>query len=83
VSKNNPREFERWRKLMVGGAVVLLLTTILKSSGTIGSGLLYGAGLAGGYILLVVGFGASFRHRREQEQAEARERENDPPVTGS
>jgi hypothetical protein len=83
MSKYNPLGFERWRKLMLGGAVVLLLTTILKASDVIGSGLVYGAGLGAGYMLLVFGFGDSFRHRREQRQAALEDRDQDPTVTGS
>ena len=83
MSRYNPLDFERWRKLMIGGALVLLITTILRSSGAIGSGVLYAFGLGGGYILLIFGFGAAFRQKREQQQPGTREEENDPPVSGS
>jgi hypothetical protein len=69
VSKYNPLEFEKWRKLMLGGAVVLLATTILKAAGVIDTGIFYGIGLAAGYMLLVFGFGDSFRQRRARQEA--------------
>ena len=83
MSRYNPLDFERWRKLMVGGALILLVTTILRSFGVIGSGVLYAFGLGGGYILLVFGFGAALRQKREQQEPGTKERENDPPPSGS
>ena len=82
MSKYNPLKFERWRKLMLGGALVLLLTTILRAAGVIGPGLLYGLGLGTGYMLLAFGFGDSFRFRREQKRA-AEEKKSETPVNGS
>ena len=84
MSKYNPFEFERWRKLMLGGALVLLATTILKAADVIDTGIFYGIGLAAGYMLLVFGFGESFRSRRKRmEEAAAAKMEEEPPVNGS
>jgi len=82
MSKYNPLKFERWRQLMLAGAVVLLLTTILRAAGVIDGGLIYAIGLGIGYVLLVFGFGDSFRMRRAKQEAAAREK-LDPPVNGS
>ena len=86
MSKYNPFEFERWRKLMLGGALVLLLTTILQAAGVIDTGIFYAIGLGAGYMLLVFGFGDSFRTRRkrmEEAAAAKMEMEEEPPVNGS
>jgi len=82
VSRYNLLDFERWRKLMLGGALILLVTTVLRSFGVIGSGVLYAFGLGTGYILLVLGFGAAVRQKREQQPG-TKEEESDPPVSGS
>ena len=82
MSRYNPLDFESWRKLMVGGALILLVTTILRSFEVIGSGVLYAFGLGGGYLLRVFGFGAALRQKREQQPG-TKEEENDPPVSGS
>jgi hypothetical protein len=85
VSKYNPLEFERWRKLMIGGALVLLLTSILKAAEIIDTGILYAIGLGAGYMLLVFGFGDSFRARRAKQQAaqqEAAQQKDEPPPSG-
>ena len=85
MSKYNPLEFERWRKLMIGGALVLLFTTILKAAEVVDTGILYAIGLAAGYMLLVFGFGDSFRSRRKrtEEAAAAKMEEEQDPVNGS
>ena len=56
MSKYNPFEFERWRKLMLGGALVLLFVSILRAAGIIDGGPLYVTGLIAGYLLLAGGF---------------------------
>ena len=86
MSKYNPLEFERWRKLMLGGALVLLVTTILEAADVIGHGILYAIGLAAGYMLLAFGFSDSFRSRRkraEEAAAAKMQAEEEPPVNGS
>ena len=86
MSKYNPLEFERWRKLMLGGALVLLFTTILQAADVIDTGILYAIGLGAGYLLLAFGFGDSFRFRRkraEEAAAAKMEPEKEPPVNGS
>jgi hypothetical protein len=86
VSKYNPLEFERWRKLMLGGALVLLFTTILQAADVIETGILYAIGLGAGYMLLAFGFSDSFRSRRkraEEAAAAKMKTEEEPPVNGS
>ena len=68
MSKYNPLEFERWRKMMLGGALVLLLVSILRAAGIIDGGPLYAIGLVAGYLLLAFGFADSFRARRAKQQ---------------
>ncbi|MGH2755922.1 MAG: hypothetical protein ACRDLB_16020 [Actinomycetota bacterium] len=80
MNKYNPLAFERWRKLMLVGALLLLVVTILKSSGAIGNGVLYAVGLGGGYALLVFGFGDSFRKRRAELLGRTKEKESDTPA---
>ena len=69
MNRYDPRGFEKWRQMMLGGAVILLLMNILKAADVVDTGLVYAIGLGAGYMLLVFGFGESFRNRRAKQQA--------------
>ena len=58
---------EAWRKLMLGGAVILLLAAILRArmGDSFPNSALFAANL-GGYLLLALGFAQFFRDRRNK-----------------
>ena len=58
---------EAWRRLMLGGAVILLLAAILRArlGDSFPNAALFAANV-GGYLLLALGFAQFFRDRRNK-----------------
>ena len=57
-------QFDTWRKVMLAGAVLLLIISILDARrGTQGSGLLYTIATGIGYGFIVSGFSLAMRQR--------------------
>ncbi|CAN5620849.1 hypothetical protein BH20ACT23_BH20ACT23_00580 [soil metagenome] len=58
---------EAWRRLMLGGAVILLLAAILRArmGDSFPNSALFAANV-GGYLLLALGFAQFFRDRRKK-----------------
>jgi len=58
---------ETWRRMMLGGAVILLLAAILRArlGDSFPNSALFAANV-GGYLLLALGFAQFFRDRRKK-----------------
>jgi hypothetical protein len=58
---------EPWRRLMLGGAVILLIAAVLRAriGDTFPDSALFAANV-GGYLLLALGFAQFFRDRRKK-----------------
>ncbi len=86
------QQFPTWRKLMLSGAVLLLIVSILQATRTIGDDMPSRIVMGIGYGCLAAGFALAMRERRRLKDA-ARDRdlgeptsptddENSPPPTG-
>ena len=79
--------FETWRKIMLGGAVLLLITAVFSPPGTGNTSLWFRISSIVGYAMLMAGFALAMKRRREltqlrieKEKQAARETGGDNPA---